>query len=97
MTVQYRVAAAGDLAPTDLYAILRLRIDVFVVEQRAAYADIDGRDIEPGAELVWAHEDGVVLSTARVLLEPDGMRIGRVATAETARSRGVASEISTLR
>ncbi|PVZ94921.1 GNAT family N-acetyltransferase [Amnibacterium flavum] len=77
-----------------LYQLLRLRIDVFVVEQHAAYADIDGRDAEPGALLVWAEdESGTVISTARVLREPGGMRIGRVATAPSARGRGIAAAI----
>ncbi|NCT90478.1 GNAT family N-acetyltransferase [Cellulomonas sp. APG4] len=78
--------------PLTLYAILRLRVDVFVVEQRAAYPDLDGRDAEPGAELLWAADGDEVLATLRILREPDGaLRVGRVATAPAARSRGVAS------
>ena len=79
--------------PTVLYRVLELRNAVFVVEQRAAYDDIDGRDAEPGAELLWAEDDGAVLATARLLREPGGLRIGRVATAAAARSRGIASEL----
>ena len=33
-------------APT-LYALLRLRTDVFVVEQQCPYPELDGRDEEP--------------------------------------------------
>ncbi|MBC9926321.1 GNAT family N-acetyltransferase [Leucobacter sp. cx-169] len=76
-----------------LYAILQLRVDVFVVEQQAAYAELDGRDVEPTARLYWAEEDGAVLATIRVLTEEDGARIGRVATASTARGRGLAAEL----
>lgn len=79
--------------PLVLYRVLELRVAVFVVEQRAAYPDLDGRDAEPGTELLWAEEEGRVLSTARVLRDPATMRIGRVATARAARSRGVASAI----
>lgn len=82
-----------DLDPVLLYRLLELRVAVFVVEQEAAYPDLDGRDVEPGAELLWVEEDGAVLATARVLHDPDAMRIGRVATAPAARSRGVASAI----
>ena len=77
--------------PVVLYRLLQLRVAVFVVEQRAAYPDLDGRDVEPGAELLWAQEGDAVLSTVRVLREPSALRIGRVATAVEARSRGVAS------
>jgi ElaA protein len=96
MTIAYHRSAAADLDPVVLYRLLELRIAVFVVEQEAAYPDIDGRDVEPGAELLWAEEDGAVLATARVLRDPDVMRIGRVATAASARSRGVASALMRL-
>ena len=36
------------LTPEELYGLLRLRVDVFVVEQRCAYAELDGRDLDPG-------------------------------------------------
>jgi len=79
--------------PLRLYSILKLRVDVFVVEQGAAYEELDGRDIEPGARLYWAEEDGHVLATLRLLREADGRRIGRVATAATARGRGLGAEL----
>ena len=41
-------AAGPDLSPAELYGLLRLRVDVFVVEQRCAYAELDGRDLDPG-------------------------------------------------
>ncbi len=96
MTVAYHRSAVADLDPVVLYRLLELRVAVFVVEQAAAYPDVDGRDVEPGAELLWAEEDGAVLGTARVLREPEAMRIGRVATAPDARSRGVASALMRL-
>lgn len=50
-------------------------------------------DIEPGARLFWAEDGGRVLATLRVLVEPDGYRIGRVATAVEARGQGLAAEL----
>lgn len=93
MPITYHRSAPADLDPIRFYRLLELRVAVFVVEQEAAYPDLDGRDVEPGAEHLWAEEDGVVLATARVLRDPDGTRIGRVATARVGRSRGVASEL----
>ncbi|MGT2426286.1 GNAT family N-acetyltransferase [Amnibacterium kyonggiense] len=95
MTITLHRATAAELDPVVLYRLLELRVAVFVVEQRAAYADLDGRDVEPGAELLWAEEDGAVVATLRVLrdAEPAALRIGRVATAPGVRGRGVASAL----
>ncbi len=88
-------APTRDLDVVTLHDILRLRQDVFVVEQECAYADVDGRDLEQGTVQVWAtDEDGSVVATLRVLSEPDGCtRIGRVATAVPARGRGLAADL----
>jgi ElaA protein len=96
VTISHHRSSAADLDAVLLYRLLQLRVAVFVVEQRAAYADLDGRDVEPGAELLWSEEDGAVLATARVLRDPAAMRIGRIATAADARNRGVASALMRL-
>jgi len=78
------------------YALLRLRSDVFVVEQQCAYPDLDGRDTEATTEHRWAHEAGdpaSVLAYLRVLRDPAGLRIGRVVTAPPARGRGLAGAL----
>lgn len=93
MTYTVRRAAVREMDPLVLYRILQVRNAVFVVEQEAAYDDIDGRDAEAGAELMWAEEDGEVLATLRILHEADATRIGRVATAATARGCGIAAEL----
>lgn len=93
MPVTYHRAAAADIPSETLYRMLWLRLRVFVVEQRAAYPELDGRDIEPGAELMWAADGDEVLSTLRILRDPAQMRIGRVATDAAARGRGIAAEL----
>lgn len=93
MAVSIHRAPVADIAPDILYRILWLRVSVFVVEQAAAYPEIDGRDIEPGAELMWAEEDGEVLATLRILRETANTRIGRVATSAAARGRGIAADL----
>jgi ElaA protein len=85
-------AHAAEMDPVTLYRVLALRVDVFVVEQECAYRELDGRDTEPGTRLVWAERDGEVVATLRVLTEADGTaRIGRVATAASARGEGLAA------
>ncbi len=86
-------APLSDVSPTTLYAILKLRVDVFVVEQDCPYPDLDGADAAPGTLLVWVTDDaGQVLATSRILDADDGgRRIGRVCAAREARQGGTAS------
>jgi ElaA protein len=84
----------ADLTVPELYGILRLRAEVFVVEQAAAYLDPDGRDLEPGTRQLWFEDgDGAVVATARVLDDGDARRIGRVATRADHRGRGLAGQL----
>lgn len=77
-----------------LYAILRLRSEVFVVEQDCAYLDPDGRDLEPTTTQVWIDRDGSVVATLRVMHEVDGsVRVGRVAVAAAERGSGHAAAL----
>ncbi len=86
-------APTRNLDTVTLHEILRLRQDVFVVEQECAYPDIDGRDLEPGTLQFWAGE-GSVDATLRLLREGDGTeRIGRVATARHARGQGLGAQL----
>ncbi|MGQ0576229.1 MAG: GNAT family N-acetyltransferase [Pseudonocardia sp.] len=85
---------AADLAPRALYEILKLRVDVFVVEQRCAYAELDGRDLEPRTRHYWLGvphgASAEVLGCIRLLKEPGGgYRIGRLCTATSVRGRGL--------
>lgn len=88
-----------DLEPLTAYAIARLRIDVFVVEQECPFPDLDGRDLEPATEHRWvtgppAAAEGGVLAYLRVLSGPDGSRkVSRVVTAPHARGRGLAARL----
>lgn len=92
MAIEVHSARPAELDVPTVYAVLRLRVDVFVVEQECAYPELDGRDLEPGAVWVWATDGTELVATLRVLTEPDGTRrIGRVATVPSARSGGVAS------
>jgi predicted GNAT family N-acyltransferase len=88
-----RRARFAELTPFELYGLCRLRVDVFVVEQECPYPELDGRDAEPTTVHVWFEEDGAVLATIRVLDDGDTRAIGRVATAASARGRGLAARL----
>jgi ElaA protein len=85
-------ALADALTAAQLYALLRLRAEVFVVEQACVYLDPDGRDLEPATRHLWVEDEasGEVVAALRVLVEPDGAAsIGRVVTAPSRRSAGI--------
>jgi ElaA protein len=87
-----RRARWSELDATTAHHILRLRVDVFVVEQACPYPEIDGRDVEPTTEHLWVSTARLpVAAYLRVLTEPDAvLRVGRVVTAPAARGRGLA-------
>jgi ElaA protein len=83
---------ALDLDVTTLYALLRLRIEVFVVEQACPYPELDGRDLQVSTRHFWLRaEPGTeVQACLRLLEDPDGVfRIGRLCTARASRGRGL--------
>jgi ElaA protein len=85
-----------DLSTRELYGLLRLRVDVFVVEQRCAYAELDGRDLDPGTVHFRIGPVDSPQAYLRLLTEPTGeRRIGRVCTAVAARGRGLARRLVT--
>ena len=86
--------AFTDLTAARLYEILRLRSEVFVVEQECVYLDPDGRDAEPGTVHHWIDRNGEVAAYARTLSDPEGAtRIGRVVTAPAHRGEGLAARL----
>lgn len=48
----------NDLTAKELYEILRLRVDVFVVEQKCSYSEVDGKDLDAW-HLWFEDEDGI--------------------------------------
>jgi ElaA protein len=90
-TVLHRRLAA-DLSTAMIYALLRLRVEVFVVEQACGYQELDGHDLDRTTRHYWLAPDRAIeqpQATLRLLEPIDGQfRIGRVCTARQARRRG---------
>jgi ElaA protein len=91
--VIFKTARFADLDTTTLYRLLKLRVDVFVVEQQCAYPELDGRDTEPGTVHLWAERDGEITGYLRILDDGAQARIGRVLTAKSARRSGVGGQL----
>jgi ElaA protein len=83
------------LSKEQLYRVLQLRSDVFVLEQESLYRDMDGQDVVAWHVLAYGNEDTVV-GVLRILKDPKDdscYTIGRVAVAKVARGRGIAVEL----
>jgi predicted GNAT family N-acyltransferase len=91
--LRLRQAPFAELTPLEVYALLKLRVDVFVVEQHCPYPELDGRDVEPATVHLWLECDGEVAATIRILDDGDTRAIGRVATATHHRGRGLAARL----
>jgi ElaA protein len=88
----------ADLTVAELYEMLALRQQVFVLEQTCLYPDIDGLD--PGAHhlLGWRNVDGRrELAASLRCLAPgakyEEMSLGRVVTSPAARGTGLGREL----
>lgn len=80
-----------NLTPAELYDIMALRQEVFVVEQNCPYLDADGKD--PASwHLMGRNEQGQLLCYTRLLPEgvsyPGFTSIGRVVSSPAARGTG---------
>ena len=72
-----------ELTTEELYGILKLRVDVFVVEQNCPYRELDDRDQD--AVHVWLQDEDGILAYLRVMdrgIENESVSIGRVVAAK---------------
>ena len=68
-----------ELTAEELYAVLRLRVSVFVVEQKCPYMELD--DLDQGAIHVWLEDEDGIQAYLRILdrgIEDENVAIGRV-------------------
>ena len=88
MNLEWKIKRFDALSVSELYKLLQLRSEVFVVEQNCVYQDIDGKD---GKALHLIGEDnGEILAYARLFKPHDYFEeasIGRVVVKETSRSK----------
>ena len=84
------------LTTRELYEIMALRQEVFVVEQNCPYLDADGKDLQSW-HLMGRNAEGVLLAYTRLLPEgvsyPGYTSIGRVVSSPVARGTGAGKEI----
>lgn len=89
MDLQLHKKTFNELTTDELYELLRVRSEVFVVEQNCVYQDLDGDD--QASIHLWLTKDDKVVALCRVCPAGTHMRevsIGRVITTERGRGYG---------
>lgn len=100
LEIDWSFKTLNELSVIEFYQLLKLRIDVFVVEQSCAYAELDGDDQSVHTLHVQGRlrDSGQLLAGARVIFavnqqqeesEVEVVKIGRVVVASQFRDRGV--------
>jgi ElaA protein len=89
MNIEWICKKFNELAPFELYSIMQLRNEVFVVEQNCVYQDADNKDISSWHFMGW--ENKKLAAYVRIL--PPGLSyaeasIGRVVTSPLYRRTG---------
>lgn len=90
----WKFKSFDELTVDEIYEILKLRDEIFIVEQNCPYLDIDGKD--KLARHLFACENGDVVAASRILPENvsyDDMAIGRIVVKKEYRGRGIAKEM----
>lgn len=96
----FNIKRFNELTLSELYEILRLRAEIFVVEQDCVYQDLDGNDHD--AVHIFAKEpaDGTecgserIIAAMRVFVDGDGeVRFGRVVVDAGCRRQGIATRM----
>lgn len=92
--------AWSELTTNELYEFLKLRTDVFFLEQKIDETELDDRDREASTQHLWlADANGAVAAYLRVLRDPEPehhdarLVIGRVVVDPAHRGRGLAQKL----
>jgi ElaA protein len=86
----------SQLTLEELYSVLKLRTDVFFVEQRIDEEELDNRDQEPSTEHLWIADASGAAAYLRVLVDAEATHldahhiVGRVVVRADRRGEGLA-------
>ena len=84
----------SELSALEWYALSKIRMEVFIIEQDCHYLDLDDNDLD--AYHIYATEDDQVIAYARLLAKGVSypqVSIGRVLVAESARGRNLGHQL----
>lgn len=87
--MNWNIKEFGQLSVEELYGILKIRSEVFVVEQECVYLDID--DMDQKCLHVFLEDKGKILAYARAIppqIKFENASLGRVIVAQEVRKEG---------
>lgn len=91
--IEWETKSFDRLGAGELYELLKLRVDVFIVEQNCAYRELDEKDRHPDTlHLTGRNENGELVAYLRILppgLSFDRPGIGRVVVSKRNRGQGI--------
>ena len=95
--ITWQVKTFAQLTTNELYDTLKLRIDVFVVEQTCYYPDLDDKDRHPETLHLFCYKNDEVAAYLRILPKRISYEnypsIGRVVISANARGTGLGHEL----
>lgn len=87
----------SELTTDELYELLALRAEVFVVEQTCPFQDLDGLDRREGVWHLLGYRGDLLAAYARIMApgigDESGAAIGRVVTSPRARGDGLGHQL----
>ncbi|WP_421292346.1 GNAT family N-acetyltransferase [Aeromonas veronii] len=87
----------SELTTDELYELLALRAEVFVVEQTCPFQDLDGLDRREGVLHLLVYQGDLLAAYARIMApgigDESGAAIGRVVTSPKARGGGLGHQL----
>jgi len=92
--MEWKIKKFNELSLEELYKIIKLRIEVFIIEQNCFYQDCDGKDLN--AYHLFLEEDGNIIACLRILnkgVSYDEVSIGRVIVKKDYRGKGIVKEM----
>ena len=94
--MQWHLKQFADLTPQELYSILQLRNEVFIVEQNCPYQDMDNKDLK--AWHLMGMVQGKIMAYSRLLAPGISYRessIGRIVSSPSLRKTGMGKKLLT--
>ena len=94
--ITWQLLTFEQLTTHQLYQVLKLRVDVFIVEQACPYPELDGKDCIYGVHHLLGYKNDELIAYSRLLpknISYPNVSIGRVATANSHRGGGLGHKL----
>ena len=95
MNLTWKLKTFEELTTKELYSILKLRTEVFVVEQNCPYQECDGKDLK-SLHLYGYTDTNEILAYMRILpqkISYDEISMGRIVTSPKLRGTGMGKQL----